>query len=307
MRGLHENPINAFVLIPMKPTLIELTLDIPGFDHFIGSWVCPGPQNVLVDVGPSNAALQLIQHLKTMGLERIDTVLLTHIHIDHAGGLAAFLEHYPMARVICHEMGLQHLVDPSRLWAGSRKVLGRVAKAYGPLGPLPRERLISHRDARMEGLTIIETPGHAPHHLSFRYNGVLFPGEAGGNYLILQDADYLRPATPPVFFMENALTSIDRLLGLGDMPMCYPHFGMAEGSVSLLKRHRKQLLRWEKVIREEHAAGNSRLAERCIERLLGEDPDLRAFGTMSSETQERERFLMTNAVTGFLGYLERRQ
>lgn len=295
------------IIVPMKTALIELMADVPGFDHFIGSWVCLGPRNVLVDVGPSNAVLRLIQGLKTMGVERIDTVLLTHIHIDHAGGLAAFLEHYPMATVICHDMGIQHLVDPSKLWARSRKVLGLVAETYGPLGPLRRERLISHRDARMEGLTILETPGHAPHHLSFSYQGILFPGEAGGNYFTLRDADYLRPATPPVFFMEDALTSIDRLLRLGDMAICYPHFGMAERALPLLQRQRRQLLRWEKTIREEHAAGKSGVVERCMDRLLGEDPDLRAFGTMAPEAQERERFFMTNSVTGFLGYLERGQ
>lgn len=291
----------------MKPVLIELVPGVPGFEHFIGSWVCPGPQNVLVDVGPSSTIPGLVRGLKTMGVERVDTVLLTHIHLDHAGGLAAFVEHYPTARVICHDKGLQHLVDPSKLWAGSLKALGRLAETYGPPGPLARERLISHRDARMEGLTILETPGHAPHHLSFCYKGVLFPGEAGGNYFTFQDADYLRPATPPVFFMEKALASIDRLLTLGDMAACYPHFGMADRVLPLLQRQRKQLLRWEKIIREEHAAGNARLKERCFDRLLKEDPDLRAFGAMSAEAQDRERFFMGNSVAGFLGYLEKGQ
>lgn len=289
----------------MNPILIELIPDMPGFDRFIGAWVCPGRENVLVDVGPSSAVDRLITGLKTMGVERVNTVLLTHIHLDHAGGLGTFLEHYPMAKVICHDMGIRHLVDPSALWAGSRKVLGRVAETYGPLKPLEREVLISHRDARIDGLEILETPGHAPHHLSFSYQGALFPGEAGGNYFALEDTDYMRPATPPLFFMENCLKSIDNLLSLEDSAIFYPHFGRAERAHPLLKRHRKQLLRWEEIIREEAASGDSLLVERCLDRLLGEDPELRAFPSMTPEARERERFFMTNSVAGFLGYIER--
>ena len=297
----------GYIRLNMNPILIELMPDVPGFDHFIGSWVCLGRQNVLVDVGPSNAVDRLIRGLKTMGVERVDTVLLTHIHIDHAGGLGTFLEHYPMAKVICHDMGIKHLVDPSKLWAGSRKVLGQVAETYGPLKALEREMLISHRDARIDGLEILETPGHAPHHLSFSYQGVLFPGEAGGNYFALGDTDYMRPATPPIFFMENSLNSIDQLLSLGDRAIYYPHFGRAERAQPLLKRHREQLLRWEKIIGQEASSRESLLVERCLDRLLGEDPDLHAFTSMTPEAQERERFFMTNSVTGFLGYLEGKQ
>jgi glyoxylase-like metal-dependent hydrolase (beta-lactamase superfamily II) len=291
----------------MNPILIELMPDVPGFDHFIGSWVCTGRQNVLVDVGPSNAAARLVTGLKTMGVERVDTVLLTHIHIDHAGGLGTLMEHYPMAKIICHEMGIRHLVDPDKLWAGSRKVLGRVAETYGPLKPLDREVLVSHRDAQIEGLEIIETPGHAPHHLSFCYQGILFPGEAGGNYFSSGDTDYMRPATPPVFFLETSLNSVDRLLSLGDMPIFYPHFGRAERAELLLKRHREQLLRWEEIISQEAGAGESQLVERCLDRLLGVDTELRAFAAMTTETRERERYFMTNSIAGFLGYLKEKK
>lgn len=291
----------------MNPILIELVPDMPGFDHFIGTWVCTGKQNILVDVGPSNASARLVTALKTMGVERVDTVLLTHIHIDHAGGLGTLMEHYPMAKVICHDKGVGHLVDPEKLWAGSRKVLGKVAEAYGPLKPLDREMLVSHRDAQIEGLEIIETPGHAPHHLSFCYQEVLFPGEAGGNYFPLGDTDYMRPATPPVFFMETSLNSLDLLLSLGDRPVFYPHFGRAERAGPLLKRHREQLLRWEEIIRQEADAGDSRLVERCLGRLLGEDPELGAFTAMPPETQERERYFMTNSIAGFLGYLKEKK
>jgi glyoxylase-like metal-dependent hydrolase (beta-lactamase superfamily II) len=286
----------------MNPILIELAPDMPGFDHFIGSWVCIGRQNVLVDVGPSNTAARLITGLKTMGVERVDIVLITHIHLDHAGGLGALMENYPMAKIICHDMGITHLVDPSKLWEGSRKVLGRVAENYGPLIPLEREMLISHRDARVDGLEIIETPGHAPHHLSFRYKGHLFPGEAGGNYFTLGDTDYMRPATPPLFFMDKCLDSIDQLLRHGDGPIFYPHFGRAERAQPLLERHREQLFRWRGIIAS--VSTDSEAVEQCLGRLLEEDPDLRAFPSMTREAQERERYFMTNSVAGFLGHLE---
>jgi glyoxylase-like metal-dependent hydrolase (beta-lactamase superfamily II) len=289
----------------MNPELIEIKQNRPGFDRFIGSWVCPGDKIIVIDVGPSGSVTKLFSALSAMGVHRVDFVLLTHIHMDHAGGLAEFLDHFPMASAICHAKAISHLVDPSKLWLGSRKTLGDLADSYGPIRPVKKERLIPHLEARVEGMDIVETPGHAPHHLSYIIRENLFAGEAGGIYLTGDGWEYLRPATPPVFFLKEFLGSIDRLLAGKDLPMCYAHFGRADSSHHMLKRERDQLLFWERLIREEMAKGDQRLAQRCMESLFREDPELKAFEAMSSADQEREKFFMGNSIKGYLEFLQR--
>jgi glyoxylase-like metal-dependent hydrolase (beta-lactamase superfamily II) len=288
----------------MHPLLIELRQDRPGFDRFIGSWLCPYDKTVVIDVGPSRSVTKLIESLSVLGIREVDFVLLTHIHMDHAGGLAEFLDHFPMARAVCHSKAISHLVDPSKLWLGSQKTLGDLAEAYGPIRPVKKERLIPHTEARVEGIDIIETPGHAPHHLSFIIQENLFAGEAGGIYLAVKDWEYLRPATPPVFFLKEFLGSIDRLLTAKDLPICYAHFGKANSSHRMLKRERAQLLLWETVLREEITKGDHRLMERGMARLLAEDPELKAFEAMSSADQDREKFFIGNSIKGYLGFLQ---
>ncbi len=284
--------------------LIEIKQKIPGYDHFIGSWVCRGDINLVVDVGPANSVGRLIETLMEMNIKRVDYVLVTHIHIDHAGGLGGFLEHFPKARIVCHEKGIRHLVDPSRLWEGSQKVLGEIAEAYGCPQAVKEEMCISHAQARIKNLTVIETPGHAPQHLSFSYGGNLFAGEAGGNYYSLRDMDYLRPATPPRFFLEDFLGSVDRLMALEDQHICYAHFGDAQNSRQMLKRFRAQIFRWKELIQKEMSAGTDDLMMRCVNSLLEKDPDLKAFKLMDPDTQKRERFFVANSVRGYIEFLQ---
>ncbi len=285
-------------------TLIEIKQPIRGFDRFIGAWVYRGDMNLVVDVGPANSVHRLVEALARMDMERVDYVLITHIHIDHVGGLAGFLEHFPMAQVVCHDKAVKHLVDPSRLWEGSRKVLGEMADAYGPLTGVKEDVCMPHTQARIKNLTVIETPGHAPHHLSFSYMGHLFAGEAGGNYLSVADTDYLRPATPPRFFLKVFLETVDRLMALEDQHICYAHFGDASSSRQMLKRFRAQVLRWQDIVQKEVSAGPKDLVMRCVDRLLEKDPDLRAFEFLAPDTQARERFFMANSVRGYIGFLE---
>jgi glyoxylase-like metal-dependent hydrolase (beta-lactamase superfamily II) len=288
----------------MQPVLIEIPQDRSGFDRFIGSWLCPLDKTIVVDVGPSRSSPKLIDSLTARGIHRVDYVLLTHIHMDHAGGLAEFLDHFPTAAAVCHSKAIPHLVDPSKLWLGSQKTLGDLAGTYGPIKPVKRERLIPHTEAQSQGIEIIETPGHAAHHLSFMLEGHLFAGEAGGVYIRGDGWEYLRPATPPVFFLKQFIASIERLLTARDLTMCYAHFGRADSSHRMLKRERAQLLFWERIIRGEMEKGDQLLSERCMARLLAEDSELSAFKAMSSAEQDKEKFFMSNSIKGYLGYLQ---
>lgn len=284
--------------------LVEIPLDRPGFQRFFCAWLVRGERTFLVDTGPARSAGALIRRLKALGLDRLDYVLLTHIHLDHAGGLGRVLEAFPGARVVCHRKAVPHLADPARLWEGSRKVLGDLADAYGEPRPVPEGILDAHDEARVPGLHILETPGHAPHHVSFACGGCLFAGEAAGNRFQWEGREILRPATPPRFHLEECLASVDRLRELEDRTLCYGHYGAAEGSHDMLDRFRRQLLRWRDVLasllreRPDAAAGT------CLEHLLAEDPELRSFPHLDPETQSRERFFLKNSIRGYLQYLE---
>ncbi len=293
----------------MHERLIEIKQDMPGFNHFFGSWVCQDNFNFLVDVGPANTANRLIDSLVSIGLDKVDYVFLTHIHIDHGGALADLLEYYPMAKAICHEKGIKHLVEPSNLWAGSLSVLGDLAKSYGVPKPVPKERLIPHTECNLKDLMVIETPGHAIHHLSYTYKDRLFAGEAAGNYLNVNGLDYLRPATPPRFFPDIFLRSIDRLLALEDQPIRYAHFGEAENSHRMLNLSRDQLIRWEAIIGELVCQGGNieDIIRSCIALLLEKDPNLAAFNIMDPDVQAREKIFMTNGVRGFVEFLKEKK
>ena len=290
----------------MRETFLPIKQDIPGFNPFFGSWVCQGELNMVVDVGPANTADRLVDSLMSMGLERLDYVLLTHIHIDHGGALAKVLAHYPKARVICHKKGISHLVDPSKLYDGSLKVLGDLARTYGSPGPIAKDRLVPHTECQIDGLQVIETPGHALHHLSFTYQKRLYAGEAAGNYFMVGKREYLRPATPPRFFLDVFMKSVDRLLALEDQPIRYAHVEGAESAHRLLRKFRDQLVFWESVIGESVTSGRRKtdIIQDCVDQLLRNDPNLRAFEDMDVNTQKRERTFMANAVNGFVGFFE---
>ncbi|MFO7784180.1 MAG: MBL fold metallo-hydrolase [Thermodesulfobacteriota bacterium] len=288
----------------MDLELLDIPFGRPGFQGFLGAWLVRGTLTFLVDTGPSNSAGPLIKKLKASGLNRVDYVLITHIHLDHAGGLSRVLEEFPGAGVVCHRKAVPHLVDPAGLWAGSRKVLGEMADAFGPPAPVPKEVLIPHDEAGIPGLRIIETRGHAPHHISFSYQGCLFAGEAAGNYIGFGGRELLRPATPPRFYLEESLASVDRMRDLEDQLLCYAHFGKAENSRRMLGRFRDQLLRWRDILasllREHPDAG----AELCLKTLLRDDPELESFSALDPAIRDRERFFMVNSIHGYLGYLK---
>jgi glyoxylase-like metal-dependent hydrolase (beta-lactamase superfamily II) len=304
MPTIHSDPpINA---IAEGVYQISLTPPLDGFSEFISAWVVTGRPSFLVDVGPASTAGQLLRGLDVLGVAHPDYILLTHIHLDHAGAARTISGRFPEARVVCHAKGIPHLVDPTQLWEGSRKVLGTIAEGYGPLEPIPAERFIAAQELHAESLAALLTPGHAAHHVSYRSDRGLFAGEACGVHYRLQDGqEYLRPATPPRFFLDVALASVDTLIEHAPSPMMIGHFGAVRDGATLLKRHRRQLLFWEEWLAKKMASGSAAsVPEACAEGLLQEDPCLAAFNAFPTPAQKRERYFLKNSINGFLGWLE---
>jgi glyoxylase-like metal-dependent hydrolase (beta-lactamase superfamily II) len=285
---------------------ITLTPPIEGFADFISAWLVQGQPSFLVDVGPASTAGQLLAALDALGVTRLDYILLTHIHLDHAGAIGQVSARFPQARIVCHEKGIPHLVDPTRLWEGTRKGLGAVADGYGPLDPVPPERFVPAQGFAADGITALITPGHAPHHVSYFTPACLFAGEAGGVwYRFAGGHEYMRPATPPRFFMTAALESIDALIAGAPTRMVVGHFGMTEEGGKLLARQREQLVFWGKWIGDRIGGSTGDAAiQRCMEGLLAEDPLLSAFDRFPPPAQQREKYFMGNSINGFLGWIK---
>lgn len=287
--------------------LISLPVNVTGFDNFIGAWVYTGGPVAIIDVGPASTTGALLSALDELGVERPDIILLTHIHLDHAGGIGTVARAFPETPVVCHPKAAAHLVDPARLWQGSVKTLGNLAAVYGGIEPVPAEQLLCADHVNMGGIRAVDTPGHAPHHTCYMIDDLLFAGEAGGVCLALDKGGfYLRPATPPRFFLETSRQSIDRLLKLKPSTICYGHFGMQPDAIGMLTVHDRQLQHWYEIVSEQH--GRSRndpedAKKACVDFLLANDPNLAGFSDLPTAFQARERYFLLQSVQGFWGYL----
>jgi glyoxylase-like metal-dependent hydrolase (beta-lactamase superfamily II) len=289
--------------------LISLPVSIKGFDGFIGSWVHTGDPVMIVDVGPSATIPHLLSALAEIDAGPPELILLTHIHIDHAGGIGDLAAAFPGATVVCHPKGVEHLIDPQRLWEGSLKTLGDIARFYGPIPPLAARQVLASDQFRVPNIECIETPGHAVHHISFLKDDLLFAGEVGGVHLPMDEVEtYLRPATPPRFFLDTSVGSIDRVLAKRPRKICYGHIGMRSDAMDLLNSHRDQLVRWRTLIRPffDGVQGRQNLeaVNACSQHLLDNDPLLAGFVHLPPEVQRRERGFMLNSIKGYWGYFE---
>jgi glyoxylase-like metal-dependent hydrolase (beta-lactamase superfamily II) len=303
----------AATIRPLAPHLFLVVLSTPidGFDDFIGTWLVKRQDSVyLVDVGPAVSADLLIDAITTLGVSHLDYICLTHIHLDHAGAIGHLSRRFPDAPIVCHPKGAAHLVDPERLWQGTVKTLGETGRAYGRMLAIDSSILARPDQLAAAPFRLIDTPGHSPHHYAIADEDYLFVGEAGGVCLPLPSGDiYLRPATPPRFFLETSLASIDRLMETNPKTLCYGHLGIRRDGMAMLGKHRDQLLLWKRILTDRVAGAIDdplSIADQWVDVLLEEDPLLFGFGQLPTAIQARERSFLLNSVKGFVGYLTSR-
>lgn len=291
--------------------LIPLDLGQGGFFDFLGAWLSKGTGcTFVVDPGPATTIPGLVARLRAEGITHLDFVLLTHIHLDHGGGAAEILEAFPEARLFTHPKAVPHLMDPGALWEGSCKTLGEIARMYGKPRPVPQECFAAEGDLVRQGIRVLLTPGHAVHHVSYVFEETFFAGEAMGVHLETQDhRHYLRPATPPRFFLESAMGSLERILALPREPAhtAFGHYGCAEGTFRWANTARDQLYLWVEIAKTLPPSPPEGLVPAFLSALEARDSSYVAAGVwegLPSEVRERETYFIGNSLKGILGYIE---
>jgi glyoxylase-like metal-dependent hydrolase (beta-lactamase superfamily II) len=191
-----------------------------------------------VDVGTNSSVPYLLAGLEELGMAReaVDYVLLTHVHLDHAGGAGRLMQELPNARALLHPRGAPHMIDPTKLMAGSRAVYGeRLEELYGTLVPIPAERVRAVEDGERvrlgaRTLELIHVPGHALHHYAVvdQAHRSIFAGDTFGISYRALDTErgaFITPTTPPSQFdPDQHIASIDRMLSYRPESMYLMHF-----------------------------------------------------------------------------------
>ncbi|MGA2552908.1 MAG: MBL fold metallo-hydrolase [Burkholderiaceae bacterium] len=194
----------------------------------------------IIDTGTNSSVPNVIGALAEKGLSResVDFVILTHVHLDHAGGAGRLMQEFPKARLVVHPRGVRHMVDPAKLMAGTIEVYGKEAaeRMYGTIVPVPAERIIEAHDTSSvllvsRRMQFFDTPGHARHHICIRDDrtGHLFTGDMFGlSYRELDrgSEQFVFPATTPIQFDPAAFhSSIHRLCALEPGALYVTHYG----------------------------------------------------------------------------------
>ncbi|WP_102028134.1 MBL fold metallo-hydrolase [Salirhabdus sp. Marseille-P4669] len=248
-------------------TLIDL-YDL-GMKERTGSYVIRAEELTIVETSASPSIPHLVAGLKQLNIDPNDVkhIIVTHIHLDHAGGVGAFLDHCPNANVYVHPKGRRHLANPSHLIAGARAVYGEAFdELFNPILPVPEERLIVKEDGETlqigenRTLTFYDTPGHAKHHFSIhdsRSNGIFTGDTIGILYpLVIHNKAFVLPTTSPNHFDPDAmLQSMERIRNLKVGAIYFGHYGMTDNPVIVYDQMEYWLPRFVEVgksVMEEH-------------------------------------------------------
>ncbi len=231
-----------------------------GRSRLTSAYLLEGSEPTLVETGPTTSIEAVTAGLHSLGLQPEDLahIVVTHIHLDHAGGVGRLTQRFPRALVWVHDRGAAHLADPQRLVASAARVYGeeQMRSLFGPVDPVPSDRLrsVSEGDRIAVGtrsLEVMYTPGHASHHIALvdSTSGAVFTGDALGIHL--PDARVLRPATPPPDIdVELGVRSIERIRARAESVLLFSHFGPVKEVDELCSIASSRLRRWATIVRD---------------------------------------------------------
>jgi glyoxylase-like metal-dependent hydrolase (beta-lactamase superfamily II) len=195
-----------------------------GRERVIGCWQL---DDVLIDPGPTSSLERLLAGL---GGQQPSALLLTHIHLDHAGGSGSLVERWPELEVYVHERGAPHLIDPSRLLESASRLYGENMDSWwGEMVPVPERnlRVLKGGERVLDSFEVAYTPGHASHHVSYLHQGTAFVGDVGG-VRITERSPTIPPTPPPDIDLEAWRESISRIREWRPKRIAITHFGAYE-------------------------------------------------------------------------------
>jgi glyoxylase-like metal-dependent hydrolase (beta-lactamase superfamily II) len=243
----------------------QIDTRMAGYDGITAGYLIRGDRPCLVETGTAPSAPLVRDALAALGVgpRELATVVVTHIHLDHAGGTGDIAQMFPAAQVVVHELGARHLADPSRLMASARMVYGdELDSLFGTLAPTPPERI---RTVERTGIVDLGggrrleshySPGHARHHVGLvdSLTGDLYVGDAAGIYI--PETGDMRPATPPPDFdLQIALESLRMFAALQPARLLFSHFGPVTAVAETLERSAAEINVWVDETRRARKAG----------------------------------------------------
>ena len=310
--GDHAAPPAVPVPHTIAPGVLEIDTLLGGWERVTAGYLIDGPAPVLIETGSQSSVPVLLAALGKVGVGPDDLagIAVTHIHLDHAGGVGDVARAFPSATVYVHEKGARHLADPSRLIDSAARVYGPLLDSlYGRMDPTDAARLHVVADGEEievgpgRTLVAVDSPGHAKHHVGFHdsESGVLFAGDAIG--VKLPDAGVLRPATPPPDFdLDLALNSLRKFGARRPSGLALAHYGLLESPEELLAEADDTLRQWAETAETAFREGldiAAALSARFDASLQGVDPAHR-------EKLETLNGVHSNAA-GFRRWLEGRE
>lgn len=249
-------------IIPLGDDIFAIDTMLAGYPGIVSSYLIRSERPCIVEVGTAGSARVLHEAVTGLGVapEDLATIVVTHIHLDHAGGTGDMASLFPNAEIVVHERGARHLADPSRLMRSAAMVWGdRLDTLFGMMRPTEATRIRAVGETGEidlgggRRLVTHYAPGHAKHHMGLvdTLTGDLYVGDALGMYKPLT-GDIVPATPPPDFDMETCLATL-RLFGdIGAQRLMFSHFGAVDVVEETIDRAEAELRLWVETVREAH-------------------------------------------------------
>lgn len=248
--------MSAAQFAPIAARTYMADSELLGIPKTTGVFYLDADRPALIETSAAAVAPRVLAALAEMGVDDLAYIIVSHIHLDHAGATGQMAAAFPDATVVVHEQGARHMKDPTRLEASAARVYGEaeLLEHWGHLEPIPENRLRSVDDGDTidlgnRSLDVLYAPGHARHQIALADSETrgVFLGDAAGIYLA--DYDYQTPsAPPPDLDPVLAVESLARIAQLDPETIFFTHYGPGSNPQRLLDRASEQYIRWGEVV-----------------------------------------------------------